>query len=103
MTSTNQSRHTRLAVSLMNSAKGDLLLDGHGDLCYGYDFDLDGHDLPNNQRRAGEKLATIGWSEGNDGCWTLTPAGAQFILENCSFAKRDTQFLRSIVREPVEG
>jgi hypothetical protein len=74
-----QAWNTRIVTSLLNSAKGDLILDGNGDLCYRRTYDDDGRDLPWAQHTIGERLANIGW----DG-WMITPAGAQFILENCS-------------------
>lgn len=75
-----QAWNTRIVVQLMNSAKGDLMLDIYGNLTSRQTYDPETFkDLPFEQHRVGSyTMALIG----RDG-WVLTPDGAQFIIENC--------------------
>jgi hypothetical protein len=63
----------------MASAMGDLILTRRGDLATRVFYDLTTlKDLPFDQHTPGTVLAIIGLTG-----WTLTPEGAQFILEKC--------------------
>jgi len=89
---TDQARHNRLVTALMNSAKGDLILNNRGHVCYRRMYDeVTGKDLPFAQHTCREILAYI-TSEG----WLLSSDGAQFILENCGHEKRDVKWLRGL-------
>ena len=71
--------HTRIVTELMYSANGDLMLDQRGNLCTRVMYDpATWQDLPFAQHTLGDKLAILSRAG-----WTLTPVGAQFILENC--------------------
>lgn len=88
-----QAWNTRIVTALLNSAKGDLMLDANGNLTDRITYDPDTFkDLPFNEHKAGNVLALIGY----DG-WLLTGAGANWILENCSLnSKFDIRKLRAI-------
>src|SRR5690606_9589701 len=77
----------------MSQAMGDLMLiPGVGDLAYRETCDPETlRDYPRDVSKPGQTLARISAAG-----WTLTPAGAQFILENCSPAKRDVRALEAI-------
>ena len=72
-----QDWHNRMVAMLFNSAKGDLILSSGGDLC---DRNIwsDAAELSWEQHTVGSVLATIGGTG-----WTLTPNGADYVLENC--------------------
>lgn len=75
-----QAFHTRAVVSLMSAAMGDLMLiPGRGHLAYRETCDPETlRDYPRDISKPREILARISGAG-----WTLTAAGAQFILENC--------------------
>lgn len=75
---TSQAWHTATVVGLMNSAKGDLMLDRFGNLTDRNIWGTDYQELPFDQHTPNNTMAMIG----RDG-WLLTKHGAQFILENC--------------------
>lgn len=78
-TKSAQAWHSRIVTELMYSANGDLILDQRGNLCTRVQHDPQTWaDLPFAQHGIGDVLAVLS----RDG-WTLTQAGAQFILENC--------------------
>jgi len=92
----NQAWNTKMVTYLMNGAKGDLMLDHHGNLTSRVTYDTETFDnLPFNQHKAGEVLALIG----QDG-WLLTRAGARYILENLSIdserGKRTERMLEAL-------
>jgi hypothetical protein len=86
--------HTKMVAYLMNAAKGDLMLDNHGNLTTRDVNDYENFkELPFSQHRQGQLLAVIG-SEG----WLLTRAGASFLIENCPpERKSDLQRLYRVV------
>jgi len=92
-----QAKHSRLVTSLMHSACGDLCLNARGDLARKESFDADWNELPAGQYRPGAVLAHISRNG-----WELSADGAQFILENCSFDRRDEKLLVAVARG-VEG
>lgn len=63
--------HTKMAVYLMNAAKGDLMLDHHGNLTLRNIWGEDHRELPFNQHTPRGLMALIG-SEG----WIITMEGA---------------------------
>ena len=74
-----QAWHNRVVTKLMVSARGDLMLTSPGgDLATRRYWDENNKELPQEVCRPMEILARIK----PDG-WTLTPAGCQYILENC--------------------
>jgi hypothetical protein len=88
-----QAKHTRLATSLLHSACGDLCLNRRGDLCRKEVYDENWNALALGDYRYGAVLAHISHAG-----WELTSDGAQFILENCGFDRRDEKLLVSIAR-----
>ena len=92
-----QTWHTRIVTELLYCACGDLALDARGHLTTKTTYDYEaGKELPAGQFRHGDKLALIS-REG----WTLTPNGAQFILENCppeGNRNYDMYWLRAVAR-----
>jgi hypothetical protein len=71
--------HTYIVTELLMSACGDLALNGAGHLTTKRTYDLVSlKELPAGQFQHGETLARIGRCG-----WTLTAAGAEFILDNC--------------------
>jgi hypothetical protein len=94
LTPRDQAWHSRIVTRLLNSSKGDLMLDGHGNLCTRITWADGGmRDLAWKDHQPGEILALIG----SDG-WVLLFAGAQYILENSIFDKRDLRKLEAITR-----
>lgn len=90
--------NTRIVTNLLMSSCGDLILDNRGDLCTRKTFDDNYKDVPWNEQKPQTKLATIGYvgdSKGT-GTWTLTPMGAEYILENCSYDAGDRAGLEAI-------
>jgi hypothetical protein len=88
----DQPRHNRIALDLLNSSAGDLILDGMGDLCRRETWDEDyRNELPWAQHRVGERLAEI-----NRFGWRLTPDGAEYILSNEIFLRKDLRFLKEV-------
>lgn len=87
-----QARHTRIVTEFMCSARGDLILNGHGDLC-------------ERQRWSDDYRVELAWRDHTCGNvialmtrfgWTLTSHGAEFILDSECFEKRDAKFLKAI-------
>lgn len=88
-----QNWHTAIVTGLLNSSKGDLILDQAGDLCtrIRHDWAGDGKEIPWHHQKPGTKLAII-YSAG----WRLTSAGAEYILQNSGFLRKDEKRLRAI-------
>jgi len=94
----SQAWHTATVTALLNSSCGDLILDKHGDLCTRVRHDWasdDCRDLPWDQHKPGTKLAII-----TRYGWTLTANGANYILENCSYDKKDRKKLEAVFDGP---
>lgn len=87
----DQARHTRIVTDLMHSSCGDLMLDRFGNLCTRVTYDDNFKTLPWEKHLIGGTLAII-----TRFGWTLTACGAEYILENNIFEKRDLKFLRAI-------
>lgn len=88
--------HTRIVTRLLNSSRGDLMLDGQGNLRARITWGDDLTDLPWHQHRPGELLATI-----HPHGWRLTPEGATHILQNSDFLARDRARLHRIAKGGV--
>lgn len=90
---TTQAFHNRLVFNLMRDAMGDLMLcPGSGSLAYRETYDEStGRDYPREISKPRDVLARISGAG-----WTLTPAGAEFILENCGPARSDVARLEAI-------
>jgi hypothetical protein len=93
MTNTDQV----LVNRLLGGARGDLALDTNGDLRYGIKTHDDGHQT---REPCGPKLATFHYVPGpvDDYRWKLTPAGADFLLENLQgcYTARHGRFLNAL-------
>ncbi|MBV8472409.1 MAG: hypothetical protein JO234_03260 [Hyphomicrobiales bacterium] len=87
-----------MVALLFGGARGDLALDGNGDLRYGLRIDANGKDV---KGATGPKLAVLKIVD-DTYRWELTPDGAAFILENLSGAYNAFQarFLTKRADEP---
>ena len=92
--------HNRIVTRLLWSSKGDLMLDQEGDLRTRIIWGEAGfpQELPFAEHRPGDRLATIHTHGGR-----LTGRGAEYILENCTFAPRDRARLERISRVGGRG
>jgi hypothetical protein len=91
-----QAWHTAIVTGLLSSSCGDLILDQRGDLCTRNVWEVTpedswGKELPWAQQTPGTKLAII-----FSGGWRLTAAGANYILENSIFDRKDEKKLTAI-------
>jgi hypothetical protein len=91
-TNTDQALVTRL----MGGARGDLALDGNGDLRYGIKTHEDGRQT---REPCGPKFAKLHYVSAIDSYrWELTPAGAEFMLENIGdgYTRPQMRFLEAL-------